>query len=74
MVCAFKHAVANAFDVDVFRWFRLLDANPAVGAAEEVVAALVGKLDFAVLQNDGRVGRQEDGTVKQPPGALWFDL
>ena len=74
VVCAFKQTVADALDVDVLGWFRLLDAKPAVGAAEEVVAALVGELDFAVLQDDGRIGWQKDGAVKQPPGALWIDV
>ena len=32
---------ADTFDVDVFGWLGFFDADAAVGAAEEVVAALV---------------------------------
>ena len=67
MVSAFKDGVADALYMYVRKRLRIVDSYAAVCAAEEVVAAFVGEFDFAVLEDDGRVGRQEDGTVKQPP-------
>ena len=74
MIGAFQNAIANAADMDVADHLRIFDAQTAVRTAEEVVAAFVRQLDAAVLQQDGRVFRQEDGAVQQPPVAFRLDV
>ena len=49
MVGAFQNAVADATDMYVTNRFRIFDAQPAIGTAEEVVATFVRQLDAAVL-------------------------
>ena len=49
MICAFQNAITDAANMDVSYRLRIFDAQPAIGTAEEIVAAFVRQLDAAIL-------------------------
>ena len=69
MYSPFQHGAADAEDADIVQRRNGVDAGPAIRAADEVVAAAVRQPDGAVVQNQRRVSRQQDGRVDQPEAA-----
>ena len=65
---ALEHSAPYADDGDVFVPRRVGDADTHVVAAEHIVAAAVGELQGAVVQDDGYARRQQDGAVDHPDG------
>ena len=66
MICALQKAEALTLDMYIGKWLVFLDTKPAVGGAEEIVAAMVGKLELAISKDHRGVRRQQNGAVKQP--------
>ena len=74
VVSALEGAGSLSEEVDVAQGLGVAEAIAAVGAAEEVVAAVVGQLEAALLKDDGHVTGDEDGSVQEPPVALRLDV
>ena len=70
IVCTLKKNRSNSPDMDIFNGLNVVNAHSGVGGTDEVVAALIGKFDFAVFKDQSGILRNGDGTIQQPVSAV----
>jgi hypothetical protein len=56
--------------MDIFDRLDITDTHSGIGGTDEVVAALIGKFDFAVFKDQSGILRNGNGTVQQPASAV----